>query len=427
VRIVHYLKWMRARDGGVVHCVSELSRLQAGAGHEVAVLTADDDDLSREQWRKIDAREAEDVGGTAFRGGSPTSVRVPLDDVLARLRGRSAAQAERDTPMQRLTGRALRIVDSVLRHADALHLHGPWSTSNAQVAARARAIGTPYVVSSHGMLDDWCMAQGSLKKRVHLALMGRDMFRGARRLHCAAEEEARQASRWARVSARVIPLPMDLSPLDRLPGPGLARERFSLRAGVPTVLFLSRLHPKKGADVLVEACERLARENAGKFQLVVAGPAQVALHAEAVRAHARRAGLDAVFPGMVVGELKWSLLQAADVFVLPTSQENFGFVLLEAMGAGTPVVTTRGVDIWREIEGAGARIVERDAEPIAGAIASALAMGEAARRELGLRGAAFVRSWLEPGALLAQYEDMYRGGADSGPGALASSEPARGG
>jgi glycosyltransferase involved in cell wall biosynthesis len=96
----------------------------------------------------------------------------------------------------------------------------------------------------------------------------------------------------------------------------------------------------------------------------------------------------------------------ADVFVLPTHQENFGLVLPEALACGTPVVTTRGTDIWRELEQAGASIVENRPDKLADAIDKLMA-DEARRKTLGEQGRAYVMKWLAEAQVVAGYEQMY--------------------
>ena len=113
------------------------------------------------------------------------------------------------------------------------------------------------------------------------------------------------------------------------------------------------------------------------------------------------------FLGMVRGVEKLSLYQLADVFVLPTYQENFGLVLPEAMAAGTPVVTTRGTDIWRELEQAGAKIVSNSPTSIADAIEEFLS-DEPQRERVGQQGREYVRHWLNHDHVTEGYEKMYR-------------------
>jgi glycosyltransferase involved in cell wall biosynthesis len=298
---------------------------------------------------------------------------------------------------------------TLIGQADVLHLHGPWTTSNLQLASIARDVKTPYVVSAHGMLDDWCMAQGAMKKRLHLALASGRMLNRAKAVHCAAEEEARQVAQRTTAPMRVVALPMDLAPFSAMPGPAMAREKLGLRHETPTLLFLSRLHPKKGAEHAIDALHHL-RSQGVDADLILAGPPQDEAYAASLRERVARHQLDghARFVGMVDGALKISLYQAATALVLPTSQENFGFVLLEALLAGTPVVTTRGVDLWRELETSGGAIV---AEPVGSAIAQAVrgVLDPTTRQTMGSRGRLWALSTLQPDVLVAGYDQMYAG------------------
>ncbi len=404
VKILHYLKWMRKRDGGVVSCVMQLAPLQAAAGHEVCVLTADTADVPRSApWKHTSADNAFGPSTDA------TCVAVTLRDRLAELRGGGAATAERDTPTQLLTRDAMATARRLISQADVLHLHGPWTSSNLQLASLARQLGKPYVVSAHGMLDDWCMAQGAMKKRLHLALASGKMLNRARAVHCAAQEEARQVAQRTSAPTRVVALPMDLGPFSPLPGPALAREKFALRAGVPTLLFLSRLHPKKGAEHAIDALHHL-RTQGVDVDLILAGPPQDEAYAAGLRERVAQHNLreHARFVGMVDGALKISLYQAATALVLPTSQENFGFVLLESLLAGTPVVTTRGVDLWRELEASGGAIIsEAEGTGLARAIAPLLDRQQ--RDRMSSAGAAWGRQLLQSDALVKAYISMYQG------------------
>jgi glycosyltransferase involved in cell wall biosynthesis len=118
---------------------------------------------------------------------------------------------------------------------------------------------------------------------------------------------------------------------------------------------------------------------------------------------------------MVSGLTKVSLFQAADVFVLPTSHENFGIVLVEAMAAGTPVITTRAVDIWQELQSAGAVIVDQDADQIATAIRSLIADLPAAKQR-GQQGREWVFRELDRDRVIGAYERMYRDVCRAHPG-----------
>lgn len=385
MNILHYLPRIRLEEGGVVRAVIDMAGLLAAHGHGVTVLTFDDADAP-EQWKR-----AED--------SAPRLRTIPAPSMPLGLYSRAQ----------------LREMRAEVEKCDALHLHTPWERANAQLASLARSAGKPYVLSIHGMLDDWSMSQKSLKKRLYLAIAGRRLLERAAVVHCTAEAEREQSRKWYPAGrALVVPLVFDLSDFRDLPGPGPARRAFpACDSDGPVVLFLSRVHYKKGIEVLIDAAGLLA-ERGGRFAVVIAGTGE-AEYVDSLRARAReRAVEDRVhFVGMVTGVEKVSLYQRADVFVLPTSQENFGFVLPEALACRTPAITTKGVDIWPELErSGGAVIVDRTAEATADAIERLLADPDR-RREMGEAGRRWVFEHLEPQRVVEAFERMYRRAADA--------------
>jgi glycosyltransferase involved in cell wall biosynthesis len=306
----------------------------------------------------------------------------------------------------RLVPAALARVDSLTAEADAVHLHTPWDLANLQITRRRNK---PYILSIHGMLDDWSMAQKGLKKRLFLWLFARSLLNGAAAVHCTAEAERTQATRWFDGSrAVVVPLVFDLTDFRTLPGPYGARAEFPVTASEEgKLLFLSRLHPKKGAEIFLRAGAMLQRRGT-PVQLILAGPGDGAYIA-GLKELAGELGMGdrTHFLGLVVGQNKISLMQSADVFILPTSQENFGFVFPEAMACRTPVVTTRGVDIWPELEASGGAVIaERSPEAIADAAAGLLA-DPIRRRTMGEKGREWVLSALDTDRVSSQFEAMY--------------------
>ena len=401
MKILHYLPAVRLTLGGIVRAVIDQSTLLAARGHRVTLMTHDDVDIP-DAW-------ADGVD------------HVPI---VARL-GSPERSARLLSGGQRDKARAL------IREADVLHLHGCWNPGNNQLARDADAAGVPYVQSVHGMLDDWSMTQSVLKKRLFLALGGKRTLVRARRVHCTAEAELAQARRWFSPGEGVVcPLVFDLSPYRELPGPGLAREAIAEHlgnSGEPVVLFLARIHRKKGVDVFIRAAAELARRGVA-FRAVIAGTSEHEGYMDEMRRLARTEGLaDRVaFVGHVSGDLKTSLFELAAVFAGPTSQENFGFVFPEALACGTPVVTTRGVDIHSELEASGGAVIaDRTPGAFADAIAGLLADPERSGR-MGASGRAWVFEHLDPDAVAARYESLYteavgcepiRNGARPGPGA----------
>jgi len=388
MRILHYLSEITLEHGGVVRSVLDFSKALSETGHEVTLACFDDTSVP-EAWKaKPDAPP---------RAGTPRALTLDRPGL--------------PKPIRRFRWREVQTIAKEVSACDALHLHGPWESTNAQLAAIARRLNKPYFLSIHGMMDDWCMAQGALKKRLYLSWRVRTMAERAAAVLFTAEGERRQVMKWfPKAVARVLPLLFDATDFRTLPGAELAREVFPpLHTDGPIILFLSRIHPKKGVETLIDACAILKREQL-RFRLVVAGTGTLGYEA-ALKRRAIDSGISdrTYFVGMVTGREKVSLFEAADISVLPTSQENWGFVILESLAAATPVVTTKGVDIWPELQSGGGTVVA-DATPkaIADAVGAMLRNPERTR-SMGAVGREWVLKWLEPASVLRQYEDLYAG------------------
>jgi glycosyltransferase involved in cell wall biosynthesis len=380
MKIVHYMACMRLEEGGVVRAVLDICGVLAARGHEVRLLTFDAGDVP-ESWKK---------GGD----GRPQIMTLP----------------KRFGPWPGMGGNWAR---PHIEQADVVHLHVPWDPMCMQLGRMARKAHVPYVVGIHGMLDDWSMSQRSAKKRLYLALGGRSLLEQAAAVHCTAEGEREQSAKWyPRGNPVIVPLIVDLDEYQTLPGPEPARTKFASAFGPPeerTVLFLSRLHPKKRPEALIEAVAML-RDDGRSVRLLIAGTGDPA-YERSLRQLVVQNELSetAVFVGFVSGREKLSLYQAADVFVLPTSQENWGFVFLESLACATPVITTRGVDIWPELEASGgAVIVDPAPASIAAAIADVLADADKLA-SMQARGRAWVLESLSVDEVTRRYEELYRG------------------
>ncbi len=381
MKIVQYLARVRIADGGVVRAVLDLCEVLATRGHEVTLLTVDPSDAPK-SW-------------LAGKPGHPRIDRIEQKlALLPRLSRASMEQARRE-----------------IEQAGVVHLHVPWDPICLQLARLARQSGIPYVVSLHSMLDNWCMAQNGVKKRLFLALAGRRFLERAMAVHCTAQAERDQSSKWyTRGRPVVVPLIFGLLEYQDLPGPELARQKFCSALcdpNEPVVLYLSRLHPKKGLELLFEAAARL-RDDGLALNLLIAGTGEPQ-YEQCLRQLVKQHQLSdrVAFLGFVSGREKVSLYQGADVFVLPTSQENWGFVLLEALAAATPVVTTRGVDIWSELQSSGgAVIVDSTPQAIAAAIVELL--GDPGRRRvMAQKGRAWALEHLHVDRVAEQFEHLY--------------------
>lgn len=388
MRLAHYVHSTDTKQGGVPRFVLDASRVMADRGHDTTILTWDTTHTP-DTW--IDAASG---GRRTSDSVAPRAIKIPTPT----LPGHLYAPSE------------MRRIRELLRGVDVLHLHCIWSTSTMQIAAAARAMNVPYVVSSHGMLDDWSMAQSAVKKRAYLSLAGRHMLDKAAAVHTTAQAELDQSKKWfPKGHEVVIPYLMDLEPYRELPGEEIARRRFhQLRDDVPNILFLSRLHVKKGIEHLLGAAA-LLRDRGVDANFIIAGTGFDPVYVSGLERMTRAMGLgkSVHFVGHVIGTEKVSLYQACDLFALPTSQENFGLVLTEAMACGTPVLTTRGVDIWRDIEESGGGVIaEQDAADIADAIARLLEDPSALER-MGRRARPWVMETFDEAGLTSGYESMY--------------------
>ncbi len=392
MRILHYVQRLLLEKGGTVRAAIDLTTALARAGHDVRVLTYNTTDTP-DGWNTPGYPQTITI--TEPRGPTGGFSGPQLLEIADHLRW---AKGDQDTP----GGRGV------------VHLHSMWQPTNAQLARACRQLHIPYVISVHGMLDDWSMAQKRLKKRLYWRFAERNVLEGASFVHCTAQAELDQASKWlGKGRGLVLPLVFDTAPFIDAPGPELARDAFDLDPQRNHVLFLSRIHPKKGLDVLVRA---LAQPAMNDCTLLIGGTGDPADERAIDDLVAQLGVADRVKRlGLVTGDTKLSLYRAADVFALPTQQENFGMVFFEALASAAPVVTTDQIDTTQElVASGGALIADRTPEAFARAVGSLLA-DPARREEMGRSGRAWVLEHLDPARIVAAYAEAYASAADTHP------------
>ena len=239
------------------------------------------------------------------------------------------------------------VVRAGVASADVVHVHALWEEIQHQAARSAERAGVPFLVTPHGMLDPWSLSQSRWKKRLYLAWRLRRNLRTARALHFTTRTESDLAAPLELGPAAFVEtLGVDLTEFERLPRRGAFRDRYELGER-PLVLFLGRVHPKKGLDLLVPAFADAQLDGA---TLAIAGPDADGYRAKVEADVAARGLTDRVlFTGMLRGRDRIAALADADLFVLPSYQENFGIAVVEALASGTPVVISDQVNIWQEI------------------------------------------------------------------------------
>ena len=297
------------------------------------------------------------------------------------------------------------------RHArdyDLLHVHALWTFSTAAACAAARRAGVPVVLRPCGMLSAYTWGRSAWKKRLYWAAVERRNLASARRFHVTGSAEAAEVSRLGLAGAPVvIPHGMEPAAWQTEARPDHLRRLCGGRAGDrPIVLFLSRLHPKKGVvDVLLPAFARLRSD---AFLAVAGGSDEHALEYEAkVRAAVANLGLSGrvALLGAIAPAERWALFDGAAVFVLPSHSENFGLVVTEAMARGAPVVVSQQVQECEYVTAAGAgRVVPLAADSVAGALDDLLA-DPATAGECGRR---YVRDHLDWDRIADRILEMYQ-------------------
>lgn len=273
----------------------------------------------------------------------------------------------------------------------------PLGTAGGWIARRR---DLPYLVVPHGTLSEWTFRhRRSWLKRIYFRLVERHTLEGAAALRFTSEAERREARRLD-VRGESVVIPHPYAPRDEFEA--------SPERDPDLVLFLSRLDPKKGIDLLLDAIPRVREVRPG-LRLVLAGSGNPS-YEKAVRRMIEDRGLAEIveLPGFVSGEAKDELLRRAAVFVLPSREENFGIAAVEALDAGVPVVISGEVDVAPEVERYGAgRVVERSPEAVADALARVLTRPDEAR-EMGARGRQLVAEQFAPEVVGPEVASLYR-------------------
>ena len=264
---------------------------------------------------------------------------------------------------------APRLVPWLRAHASdytAIIVNGLWQFHGLGTWRALRASRVPYFVFTHGMLDPWFKRAYPLKhakKWLYWPWADYRLLRDARSVLFTCEDErllARQ-SFWLYAARETV-----VSFGTRTPPADAERLREAFLAAYPSLrgkrllLFLSRIHEKKGCDLMIDAFARVAGQHPD-LHLVIAGPDQSGWQGTLVAQAAALGIADRIsWPGMLTGDLKWGAFHAAEAYLLPSHQENFGIAVAEALGCGLPVLISDKVNIWREIVVGGAGFAASD-------------------------------------------------------------------
>ena len=299
-----------------------------------------------------------------------------------------------------------------LRKFDGIHIHGLWEQSTAMASRTARSLGKPYLLSAHGMLEPWARANKRLKKYFYSLLVEHATVAHASCLHALTRAEAgHYLSFGARSPIAVIPNAVEVP---KRKDASLFLNGFPDLRDKRIILFLARLHPKKGLDLLLSAWNNL-HDRWPDARLVIAGPDFEGTRAKLesfVAAHGLQQSV--VFTGMLNEAMKWSALSAAECFVLPSHSEGLSVSALEAMGVGLPVIVTEPCNMPEVRQYETGWEIKPEVGSLTVALEEFLDNSSLENLQIGCRGADLVASRYSYDNVTRQMGDVYewlQGGA----------------
>ena len=307
----------------------------------------------------------------------------------------------------------VRALNREISQFDLVHIHEMWHHPGFAAYRAARRAGKPYIVTIHGGLDPWCLNHKALRKRIYATLIQRRILREAAALQALTEEEVKHVRSFGVDNrTRVIPNGIDPEEFQMLP----AREAFEglypeLR-DKKVVLFLGRLHPIKGLDILAKAFSKIAMGR-DDVHLVIAGPDSEGYQIQVERRLESEGIISkTTFTGILAGSEKLAALSRADVFVLPSYSEGLSMAILEAMICELPVVITQQCH-FREVAEAKAGIVVKSGADLLAEALTKLLDDPQLREEMGANGHRLVMerfTWEKVADQMVQlYEDVLKG------------------
>ena len=319
MRLLHVVHSCNPLAGGVAEAVNRLAEASTEVGHKAEIATCDQPSSSF--FEELDL---------AVRGFGPAS----------------------DSSYHSCPALGSWLMENAASF-DALVSHGLWQYPSVAVRKAARKAGKPYFVYPHGMLDPWFKNQypfKHLKKVLFWWFRQGQILRNAKAV-CFTTDEERRLARGTfspyRCNEAVTGLGVADPPSNADAQTKAFFDKFPNLREKRKLLFLGRIHRKKGIDLLLKAFEELSTAD---DHLVVAGPSEDVFFAEELVRSSSAFADRITWAGMIQGDVKWGALRTADSLILPSHQENFGMVVAEALAVGTPVLITDKVNLWREVE-----------------------------------------------------------------------------
>jgi glycosyltransferase involved in cell wall biosynthesis len=383
MKVLHVIAGLAPRNGGPHKAAPEMCRAMARRGHEMAIFTTN-----------MDGDGVLDV---------PTDRPVYREGITIRY---FPIGIPRHYKCSWPLARALR---DHIPDFDIVHVHSLYLFHTLVAAHFCRKYGVPYLMRPHSTLDPFIRRKSRVRKAVYNLLIEKRNLDCAAAIHYTAHEEMELAhgALGIRAPGAVVPLGIDLNEYADLPPEGEFHSLYPATKDRHVILFLSRITPKKGLDLLARAYGSVARARED-VHLVIAGPDDEGYGRRVRRWFAEEGASERVtFTGMLLGREKLAALRDADLLVLPSYAENFGVAVVEAMTCALPVVISNKVNIWREIDqGRAGIVIGCDEKELSRALIRLLEDGNL-RRELGENGRRLVEAKFTWTRAAEQLEALY--------------------
>jgi len=267
-----------------------------------------------------------------------------------------------------------------LGNYDIIHTHSIFSPLISLVHGIGYFHGKPYIMTPHGMLESWALSYKAQKKRIYYSLIEKPALQKAKAIHALVNAEAKNIQSLNINSPTVIiPNGIHRHGFEKLPSSDLFCQEYPELINKTLIVFLGRIDPKKGLDLLAPAFAKI-HQQFPTTHLIIAGPDSIGFLSKAQSFFTESGCLNAVtFTGMLTGSLKLSALAAASLYVAPSYSEGFSMSVLEGMASGLPCIITTGCNFPEAATARVAHVVDIDAHSIANAAISCLQNPEQAK------------------------------------------------
>ncbi len=318
-------------------------------------------------------------------------------------------------------------LERFVRCAEVVHLHGLWQGHTRRGARAARQARVPYIIASHGMAEPWALRHKAMKKRIYLSLVEKRNLQRAACLHALSRPEiGHLRALTPKTPIALVPNGVRLEPFADLPARSLLEREFPELEGKFLLLFLSRLHVKKGLDLLAQALLSIRLDHP-EVHLLLAGNDDGARQPFLQQMASFGLASRVTCLGHVAGERAREVWGAADAFILPSYSEGFSMAILEALAARKPAIITTACHFPELARVRGGIVVEPDRASVTQGLRELLERTPAERETLAASGRSLVESrytWAEQGRRLTEVYQWLEGGGPE-PEAVAETEGSR--